>query len=163
MRLIHRDDKQLVFRLVSWEKQFLLEVLGRYPVLPPKFQPMNKSVTEQTASQRECQQLLEEALVEQKQELRQRLDHFLLDPERFKSVQKSFDFKLNLGDVEWFLQILNDIRVGSWYQAGCPEEHHWDKMELTPDNATHVFAMEVSGQFQWLLLQELHGPKQSEE
>ena len=163
MKLIHRDDQQLVFRLVSWEKQFLLEVLARYPVLPAKFQTMTRAGVDKTDSQRECQQLLEEALAEQKKELRQRLDHFLLEPERFKPAQKSFDFKLAHSDVEWFLQILNDIRVGSWYLAGCPEDHQWEKMELTSDNAIHIFAMEVSGQFQWMLLQELHGPKQSEE
>jgi hypothetical protein len=61
---------------------------------------------------------------------------------------------LSPAEVEWVLQVLNDIRVGSWIILGSPEER---LPELNETNAPHVWAMEMAGHFQAQLLEALQG------
>ena len=64
-----------------------------------------------------------------------------------------FRLLLQPTEVEWLLQVLNDVRVGSWLALGEPDE---DKPpDLTPENFRYAVAMEVCGAFQSALLAAL--------
>src|SRR5262249_1175988 len=99
------------------------------------------------------QHLLDEALAEQRTENHKLLQNFLSDPLRLVPIKKPGDdgFRLTVspGEFEWLLQILNDIRVGSWIKLGSPEG---PKLVLNAATMPHVWAMEASGQFQMQLL-----------
>ena len=47
--------------------------------------------------------------------------------------------------MDWVLQVLNDVRVGSWVLLGSPEEL---AMDLNEKTAPHFRAMEMAGYFQ---------------
>jgi len=55
--------------------------------------------------------------------------------------------------LEWLLQVLNDIKVGSWVQLGCPELEKAAPVNLTRPNARSLQAMHLSGEFQAALLE----------
>jgi hypothetical protein len=59
---------------------------------------------------------------------------------------------LSAADVEWLLQVFNDVRVGSWVHLGLPEERI---AKLTLENAPHLWAMEMAGYFESQLLKAL--------
>jgi len=54
--------------------------------------------------------------------------------------------------MEWLLQVLNDIRVGSWLILGEPDEKQGKPIALNDDNARYYAAMEFCGLFQMMLL-----------
>ena len=151
MRLLRASKGNYQFHLGQREKNVFCELLGLYPCIPPAHQRLSKSgkLPDGEVNQR----LLDEALAEQRADNQKQLHTFLSDPLRLVQVRKQGDdgFRLTLSptELEWLLQILNDIRVGSWIKLGSPEE---PKLVLNADTMPHVWAMEASGHFQMQLL-----------
>jgi predicted house-cleaning NTP pyrophosphatase (Maf/HAM1 superfamily) len=71
--------------------------------------------------------------------------------------------RLSPAEIEWLLQVLNDVRVGGWLALGEPEE--LEPPEINETNAPYLLAMEAAGYFQAQLLAALahHEPMQSDE
>jgi len=95
--------------------------------------------------------LLEESLSEQRVENKQRLLTFLADRSRFESTDKSWHFSITIAELEWLLQILNDVRVGSWILLGSPDEKLGLEV-LDETTAPHFWAMEMAGHFEMQIL-----------
>jgi hypothetical protein len=75
---------------------------------------------------------------------------FLAEPARFRPGPRGLELTLTAADLEWLLQVLNDIRVGSWIALGEPDETH--PPEVAGANARPVVALELCGYFQSTLL-----------
>jgi hypothetical protein len=71
----------------------------------------------------------------------------------FRTEQGELCLALAPAQFEWLLQVLNDIRVGSWVQLGCPELAPARLSELAAKNPIPFTAMETSGYFQMALLE----------
>jgi hypothetical protein len=97
--------------------------------------------------------MLEEALAEQRQENRRQVLAMLNEPQRFRETKSGFELTLAPAQVEWLLQVLNDVRVGSWLALGEPEQG--EKPKLTKQNANYFLAMELCGLFESVLLAAL--------
>jgi hypothetical protein len=151
VNLIQTSGGRLVFHLEKREKQLLIEVLKLYPRIPPAHQPLSKSrcVPDPDASQT----LLDEALAEQRQENKKQLEALLAAPYRFRETQAGCHLSLSASELEWILQILNDIRVGSWVRLGSPEKKI---KELNERTAPDIWAMELAGSFQMQLLEAVN-------
>jgi hypothetical protein len=54
--------------------------------------------------------------------------------------------------IEWLLQVLNDIRVGSWLALGSPDEKQGKQLRLNLQSAQYLWTMELCGQFESALL-----------
>ena len=158
MKLISSRAGQLVFELGKREKGLLFELLRLYPCLPPAHQQLTKSsgLPDQAASQR----LLEEALTEHRAENKQQVQKLLSDPARLRETARDWRLSLSPAELEWLLQVLNDIRVGSWVLLGSPEESLNIVNEHT---APHIWAMEISGSFQMAFLEALEHPRTGSE
>jgi len=149
MKIIRAGDK-VEFELGRREKHLLLELLKLYPCIPSAHH-LQRSNRMPDASQT----LLAETLAEQRALNKRQVEAFLADSGRFR--QKEADWRLSLSstELEWLLQILNDIRVGSWIRLGSPEA----KLEMNVLNETtapHFWAMEMAGHFQMELLHSLN-------
>jgi hypothetical protein len=131
----------------------LVAILTRYPCLPAAHQPLSKGGQMPNAAA--DQRLLEEALAEHRRENKRQLDLFLADPNRLRENQTGWRLSLLEGDLEWLLQILNDIRVGSWVNLGSPEDPYQGLNEKT---ALHVELMDMCGYYQMQLLAGLRVP-----
>ena len=151
MRLLRASKGNYQFHLGQREKHVFCELLGLYPCIPPAHQPLSKNGKVPDGELN--QHLLDEALAEQRADNQNQLKVFLSDPLRLVPIQKEHDrgFRLTLSpaELEWLLQILNDIRVGSWLRLGSPEE---PRLVLDAATMPHVWAMEASGHFQMQLL-----------
>ena len=150
MKLLKADNDQFVFQLNSGEKAALLEVLARYPCVPPAHHRLTRKGMSDPDSDK--QRLLDEALAEQRAQNRRQLQTLLHNPGTFQRGQTCWRFRLRHGDFEWLLQVLNDIRVGSWLALGSPEELPRG-MPDDPERATQVLGMELAGLFQRTLLE----------
>jgi len=154
VKVIRCLKDKLVLQLGRQERHVLLAVLKLYPRIPPSHHRISRSgaIPNHLANQK----LLDEALVETRAENKNQLQAFLTDPTRFEPTQHGTIATLTHGDLEWLMQILNDIRVGSWLLLGCPE----DKLaEISQETAPHAWAMEMAGYFEGELLEALEaGP-----
>jgi len=154
VKLIRDANDHLLFQLGAREKGLLLEILKLYPCLPPAHQRISKSGRLPSASS--SQRLLDEALAEQRAENKKQIQHFLSDPKRFVAHDKTWRLFLSATEADWLLRILNDIRVGSWVLLGSPEERI---PHLDAKSAPHLWAMEMAGAFEMVMLEALKGRK----
>ena len=158
MKLISATKDRFLFHLGHREKRLLLEILKLYPRIPCAHQPLSRSG--KPPDPESGQRLLDEALAEQRNENKKQLQAFLADPKRLEENETACRLSLFPSELEWLLQILNDIRVGSWVMLGSPEE----KLEaslLNEKTAPDFWAMEMSGHFQMHLLEAMEGGRET--
>ena len=147
MKLIRAGKDRFTFRLGRQEKALVFELLKLYPLIPPTYSRFG-----QTAQGKpdETQRLLEETLAAQRAENRKAVHAMLNAPARFRQTEHGFQFTLTAAELEWLLQVFNDIRVGSWIALGSPEED--EEPEPDETNAGYILAQEVCGHIETVLL-----------
>jgi len=149
MRLSRAKEGKFVFSLNQAEQKVFLNVIELYPLVPGSHQPFSKSLQGRQAI--EAQQMLDDALAEQRATHKRELDEWLKAKGRFRRTKSGCTFTVPHDRVEWLLQILNDIRIGSWLLLGSPEDRV-DPEEIDADLQQVWVAMELSGIFQMALL-----------
>ena len=154
MKLLRSKNEEFVFRLNLIERRIFVEILNQYPLVPAAHQPLSKSIKGRKAI--EDQHLLDEALAEQRAKHKRQLNQWLGEKGRFRRTKTGCTLRLRHEDAEWLLQILNDIRIGSWLLLGSPEEH-MEPEEIAPELHRIWAAMEVCGMFQMAVLRALEG------
>jgi hypothetical protein len=156
VKFLGQQSGHFVFRLARPEKQLLLAILKLYPCIPPAHHRLTTpgARTEDESNQR----LLDEALADQRKENRRRIESLVNDPERFADMESGCRMTLSSSDVEWLLQVLNDVRVGNWVMLGSPGHGAID-VEVNQKTAPQIWALEVSGHFQVRLLEALRTGK----
>jgi hypothetical protein len=155
VRQLKATSRAWTFALTDREREFLLAVLRAYPVLPPDYQPLSRDSADRVSP--EDLHLLHDALAEQRGAHQARLRRWLRSGSRFRPCEQEWQFNLARTDLDWMLQVLNDIRVGHWLKLGCPEDIHDPESLLRQDPAA-FFYMEAAGMFQMQFLQARHGP-----
>lgn len=152
MKLLRNANQLYLFELGYREKELLVQILELYPRIPPAAHRLSKRgrLPDLDAGQR----LLEEALLEHRAENRRQLQALLNEPRRLTSTPTGWQLTLSTGDLEWLLQVLNDIRVGCWVNLGSPETRI---PPLTEKNAPDLWAMEIAGSFQMRFLEAVEG------
>jgi hypothetical protein len=153
MKLITSKSGHYVFRLGKREQRLLREVLEQYPLMPDGYHRYSRAgATEDDLGN---QALLEDALAAHRAEHRQRVADLLNDPARLAPEQTSFRLSLTREELEWLLQVLNEVRVGSWLKAGCPDPDEGQPPQVTAENAPFFIFMEVAAYFESALIEVL--------
>jgi hypothetical protein len=155
VKLLRIQDNNYLFELGKREKELLTLVLRLYPVIPSAHQPVSKSLA---PGDNPGQHLLDEALAEQRKENKKNVENLLGDTGHFSETKGSCQMKLAPEEIEWLLQVLNDVRVGNWILLGSPDEEVWHS-EPNSQNVPYVWAMEVAGLFQMNLLEAVSTSK----
>jgi hypothetical protein len=150
VKLVQATRTKLVFDLGRREEQMLLRLLDLYPCVPAAHHVLSK--TGRLPHGAANQQLLDEALAEQRAQNKKLLRSFLADPRRLAHTDSGARLSISPAEAEWFMQVLNDIRVGSWIKLGSPEGR---PLELNPAKALCFLAMERAGYFQAQVLEAL--------
>ena len=150
MNLIKSTKDHYLFQLAPREKDLFLQVLALYPQVPAGYQSLSKATGPEDANQR----LLDEALQETRAQSKKQLQALLSDPKKLSQTQTGWRLTLSAAEVDWLLQVLNDIRVGSWIHLGSPET---PLQTLTEENAPRYWALEMAGFFQGRFLELLEG------
>ncbi len=61
---------------------------------------------------------------------------------------------LTPAEIEWVLQVLNDVHVGNWILLGSPEER--PRYSPGGENARSVVVMDLASMFQSQLLEAMN-------
>lgn len=157
MKLLRRQDDLFEFRLGPREHQVFRSVLQAFPVTPLDHHRITRG--EATPALDEAQKLLHESLTDTKRQTRARLEAFLAEPRRFlPASDNSLRARFSREEMEWLLQVLNEVRIGSWVRLGCPDTQDpaW-RPRPDPAVARHLVLMEAAGAFEFELLAALDG------
>ena len=153
---IRRTEEGLTFLLGARETRLVLSTLKLYPRMPVSHHQLSKS--EKIPDGQAAQALLDDAVREQRRANRRELEKLLNDPERFAKTKSGSRLKLSYSDAEWLLQVLNDIRVGSWVLLGSPELK-FDPESIAPEELKLYWEMELAGMLEMQLISAMNvGP-----
>lgn len=150
MRILRRQPDHVVLLLHPSEGRVLRGLLQLYPCVPPAAHRLSRTATGPAAA--ENQRLLEEAMAALREEHQRELAAFLADPRRLRRTAKGWRLRLSRGDADRLLQVLNDIRVGSWIRLGSPDFEAGERVRLSDETVPHLWAMETAAEFEVPLL-----------
>jgi len=145
-----------VFQISKQEVEWLLGVLKYYPQLDSTFHRITDGTAEEIVSEQEW---LEKAMAQRRVEHLGKLEKFFSSPGRFRlETPDQFRFSLTGEQMEWLLQVLNDIRVGCWVKLGRPDLEPSPPKQLSAKDMRMLSALELSGFFQMTLLEAYDEP-----
>lgn len=150
MKLIERTDKALAFRLSVEELALFLHVLQEFP--GERSSPVKLSNAATDESLDAARTLLEESLDEHRRENARAMSAFLQSEKHIQPDDEGVRLTVGREQVEWLLQVLNELRVASWEQLGCPGT---DELKVTEANVRDHLTLDVCGMFQMALLDAL--------
>ena len=146
-----RNPAVFRFRLSKLEKALLLATVQLFPVLDTSYHRLTRNPNYALPAE---QQLLEEAMKRQRTDHRAKVNDFLRgESPFFRENGEDVFLNVTAEQLEWLLQVLNDIRVGSWVKLGSPEIDGLRREALAGDEARAVAAMDMSAYFQSGLLE----------
>ncbi len=120
MKLLSRNHDGCTFLLGKKERRILLELLQRFPVLNGNYQDQrSKKLKIKPAGDRH---LLVETLEEFRKQTRRDLEEILNDEHRWVADSRGMRLLLTPDQLKILLQVLNDVKVGSWVRLGCPSD-----------------------------------------
>jgi hypothetical protein len=154
VKLIRTSRGRYTFQMERKEKQLLFKLLEMYPLIPASHQSLSKS-----EEQPENQQLLDEALAEQRRENKEQVKAMLAGGTVFQANDEGYLFSLRTAGMDWLLQVLNDVRVGSWLVLGAPDDPAKMFAKLNEQTAPFFWACEISGHFQMVLIRAMSGDR----
>lgn len=153
MKLLSKREGTYVFHLSPAEQQLLVELLRRYPCIPPGHHAHTRVTPHKPGLEHpDALQLLEESLEEHRAATSKQIQAWLADPKRLSRDGKHARLSLTSSELEQLLQVINDIRVGSWISLGEPKE---EVRRLDPVRVPQAWAMELAGYFQMQFLDSL--------
>jgi hypothetical protein len=151
---VERLGEDFEFVLRRREKDLLLHILGLYPRTPAGHHRLTG--TSKSAELDGTRRLLDESLESGRKETREKLESWLSVKGRFTPAEKGFKLKILAGEIEWLLQVLNEIRVGSWIRLGAPHDE-LDTTRINPAKAADFGIMSMAGFFEIHLLEAIRG------
>jgi len=160
VKLIHAKEDKFVFEISRQEKSLLAEVLNLYPLTPATHHHLSK--TAQGDKRDENQRLLEESLAAQREENQKNVRAMLNEPGHFQITGGRCRLTLSGPETEWLLQVLNDVRVGSWIALGSPDTETDEEIPLNDETAPRLRSMELAGAFEMVFLSALGGRMQTD-
>ena len=154
MKFISFSRKRFTFGLGPEEQEAFVTLLRFYPVAVGGRGAISKALNTETIA--EAQKMLDEAVAEQIAESKKLVEAFVADPKRFKLQEdETYRMFLKEDEVEWLLQVLNNIRVGSWMELGSPEPGGELTLPPKEDSGRMVWSIYASDIFLGSLLYAL--------
>lgn len=149
MILSRRSDTQFEFEMDVAEAEALRWIFSQYPV-----DDAHTFVVSKTGEGEDIEgaaEALTMSMDDLKRQLKGRVATFLEESDRMREVGDDGATRLTvqIDEVDWMLQVLNETRVGAWRLLGCPE----DIDEANRDEgASYGFLMEAAAFFQSALI-----------
>ena len=149
MKLLKTNERSFTFHIGKREKQLLIGALHLYPLLNPDYHSVSKGRVPKKLEH--AQELLTEAMADQKQQRKSKVQKLIHNPDWLAADT----WTLNSEEMEWLLQVLNDVRVGSWVILGRPGPEHDEPPHVDDKNVQYAIALEICGLFESILLEAL--------
>src|SRR6202142_122537 len=155
MKLIRIRREKFVFAISPQEKRLLDEVLKLYPLVSATHHRLSRKSN--VVQPNDHQRLLEESLAAQREVNRKNVQAMLEKPGHFQTSPSGSQLTVSGPEIEWLLQVLNDVRVGSWIALGSPDPEQDQKIVFNKTMLPHFRMMELAGAVEAVFLAALTG------
>ena len=155
MRFLGHDGGRFSLEFATEEKALLLNVLSLYPLVPESYHKLTRD--KKLPMLEENQQLLGDALEVQREQNKNEILTFISVPRRFTESEGVSQVSLARADLEWLLQVVNDVRVGCWIAMGSPDYETKKQGRMEKESLQHMMFMELAGAFQMFFLGIVNG------
>jgi hypothetical protein len=149
MKLVKQTPDGWLYQLNQPEANCLRNLLSQFPITANA--PAKISRTDSDPQTVEREKLLDESLADHRKELKQ-IARGLIGADKFKAWDKGWRLCINSEEREILLQILNDIRVGSWRALGEPENLETQAPNPTKTEQVSYNILNLAGYFEHQLL-----------
>jgi hypothetical protein len=146
---------KFVFAISPQEKSLLDEVLRLYPLVSASHHRLSRKSN--VVQPKDHQRLREESLAAQREENRKNVQAMLEQAGHFQAAADGMQLTVSGAEIEWLLQVLNDVRVGSWIALGSPDPEQDKKIVFDKKMLPHFRMMELAGAFETVFLDALSG------
>jgi len=155
MKFNRMDGDKFEFELARREKELLLHVLNLYPLVPATHHRLSQGgeIPDPDGNQR----LLDEAIKTQRLANKKQLLALLNEPGRFTVTTDGCTIGFVRGEIEWLLQVLNDVRIGNWLALGSPGYAEVKKLPADKASLRHAAIMDIAGGFESYFLGAVSG------
>lgn len=155
MKLLRIQNERFEFELVPEERALLFHLLGLYPVVPATHHQLTRG--KKIPNQKENQELLDEAIRSQRLANQRAIAALANTPNRFADVGGHIRASFTRSELDWLLQVLNDVRVGSWLALGAPDPEAEQRPRRDKMSGRHLMQMELAGGFEMIFLGAMNG------
>ena len=149
MKVLERGPDGWRYELDQREALYLRALLHKFPVTANHATKITKTDTDPKAAERES--LLNASLAEHREKLKAQA-RGLVAADKLTAEANHWQLRLDPEEREMLLQILNDIRVGSWHSLGGPENLSSLGAAPTENELPYRALMEMAGYFEFKLL-----------
>jgi hypothetical protein len=162
MKLLNRGENEFEFEFELVEKGLLFHLLGQYPLVPADYRRLSRG-GKKAPTLAENQQMLDEAMQAQREANRQEVAALLQNAGRFTDAGQASRAWFQRSELEWLLQVLNDVRIGNWLALGSPKWEPGQRPEVDQASLHNLMLMELSGTFEMFILAVLDGSLEPDE
>jgi hypothetical protein len=155
MKFLGHEGENFLIEFASEEKLLLLHLLSMYPLVPAAYHRLTKD--KKLPRREENQQLLDDALQSQREQNKKEILALINAPGRFTAKDGANQAAFSRADLEWLLQVVNDVRVGCWIALGSPGYEPKKKTVPTSETMPHTLFMEIGGAFEMFFLGIING------
>jgi hypothetical protein len=149
MKLVKQTKDGWQYQLDPPEADCLRSLLLQFPITANV--PAKISRTDSDPQTMDREKLLNESLADHRKELK-KIARSMMGTGKFKVRDKGWQLCVNSEEREILLQILNDIRVGSWRALGEPENLETPTPNPTEPEQVLNNIMNLAGYFEYKLL-----------
>ena len=150
MKLLSQSTDYWQFELGPREVVCLRALMGEFPLVPAEAARITAADADPKTVERE--RLLQESLAEHRATLKTQAATLLAE-DRLSFVAEGWRLRLDPETREALLQILNDIRVGSWHALGEPENPASISESASAMELRFYGLMQFAGYFECCLLE----------
>lgn len=161
MRFLCQAGEGYSLEFAGEEKALLLHLLSLYPLVPASYHRLTRD--KKLPQHDENQQLLDEALKAQREQNKREIQAFISEAGRFNEVEGASCVTFLRGELEWLLQVINDVRLGCWIALGSPGYEAKKKGRPSKEALRHMMLMELAGAFEMFFLGIVNGDVPPEE
>lgn len=163
MKLLGRQGDNLVVTLRLRDREQWVFLLQRYPVSQPSDHRLSSPASAEALT--EEQEMLEEALTEQQMANRTMIERFVQErlapsAEEDENAPRAMRLTLTREEVDWLLEVINDVRVGFWTRLGRPGPEQLHSAQLMAAHPFECASMEMAAWVQSFLLGALESASQ---
>lgn len=155
MKFLRQHGGKFLLEFKREEKTLLLQLLKLYPLVPESYHRLTRD--KKLPHREENQQLLDEALKSQREQNQKAIGAFMNEPGRFTTSDTGSKAAFSRAELEWLLQVVNDVRVGCWIAMGSPGYEAKKKARAGGEFLQHLMFMELAGAFEMFFLGVING------
>ena len=149
MKLLRQQRDGWEYELNPHEALCLRALIREFPLTPATAARITRTESSRPAAERE--RLLNESLAEHRQELKRKAMK-LVAAGNLKAGRAGWRLRLNSEEREILMQLLNDIRIGSWHALGEPENLEAQPPQPSEKELSLHSLMQLAGFFEFKLL-----------